>query len=85
MEDIANDLEIAAPRLRDHQPLALPVEQLEAQLGFERLHLMADGALGDAQFLGGAREALATGGSLKSLQSVERRQSARHRRPHEKF
>src|SRR5262249_12508078 len=51
---------------------------LQPELGLERFDLMADGALGDAQFLGRAREALVPGGGFEGLERVERRQAARH-------
>src|SRR6202165_567205 len=62
VESIAHDFEIAAARLRDDEPLSLPVEELQPELGLERLYLMADGTLGDAQFLGGPGEAFMAGG-----------------------
>ena len=34
------------------EPLALAIEEFEAQLRFKRLHLVAHGALRDAQLLG---------------------------------
>src|SRR6266436_6615607 len=54
------------------------IEQLQPELGFECFHLVADGALGDAEFLGGAREALVAGRGFESLERIERRQAARH-------
>jgi hypothetical protein len=81
VERIAYDLQIAAPRLSDHEALALAVEQLHAQLGLERLDLMADGALRHAQLLGCAREALVAGRRLESLERIQRRQMARHKHP----
>src|SRR5215813_10569959 len=39
---------------------------------------MADRGLGDAQLIGGVREAHVTGGGLESTQSVERRQGSLH-------
>src|SRR6266404_2605396 len=57
VESITHDLEIAAPRLCDDQPLSLPVEELQPELGLERFYLMADGTLGDAQVLSSPGEA----------------------------
>src|SRR6516162_1476110 len=78
VESVAHDREIGAACLGDDQPLAFAIEQLQPELGLERLDLMADGALGDAQFLGRAREALVPGRGFESLERVERRQAARH-------
>ena len=71
IERVAHDREIGAPALGDHQPLALAIEQLQAELGLERFHLMADGALRDAELLGGAREALMAGRGLEGLERIE--------------
>src|SRR5262249_15649559 len=79
VESIAHDHEIGATGLGDHQPLSLAIEQLQAEFGLEWLDLMADGALGDAEFLGRAREALVPGRGFESLERIERRQAARHR------
>ena len=49
----------------DGQPLALAVEQLQAEFGLQSLHLMADGTLGDAQFFRGSGEALVSRRGLK--------------------
>src|SRR5262245_51973282 len=81
IEGIAHDREIGAASLGDDEPLVLTIEQLEPELGLERLHLMADRALGDAQLLGGAREALVASRGLERLECIERWQLARHRRP----
>jgi hypothetical protein len=78
IECIAHDNEVGTPGLGDDQPLALAIEELQSELGLERLHLMADRTLGDAEFLGGAREALVAGSGLEGLERVERWQAARH-------
>ena len=80
VEGVANDVEVVAAGLGDDQPLALAIEELEAELGLERLHLVADRALGDAELLRGAGEALVAGGGLEGPERVQRRQPARHRR-----
>ena len=80
VERVADHVEIFAAGLGDHQPLALAIEKLEAELGFERLHLVADRALGDAELLRGPGEALVAGGGLEGPDGVQRRQPARHRR-----
>src|SRR5439155_24776095 len=63
----------------DNQPLPLASEQLDAKLHLQRLHLMAHRALGDAQLLGGAREAHMPGGCLEGLERIELWQAPRHR------
>jgi hypothetical protein len=68
VESVAHDHEIGAACLGDHQPLAFAIEQLQPELGLECFDLMADGALGDAQFLGRAREALVPGRGFESLE-----------------
>lgn len=70
VEGVADNVEV---------PLALAIEELEAELRLWRLHLVADRSLSDEQLLGRAREALMTGRGLEGLQRIERRQSARHR------
>src|SRR5262252_8082732 len=45
VERIAHHHEIGAASLGDHQALPFAVEQLQSELGLERLHLMADRAL----------------------------------------
>ncbi len=78
---IAHDREIDATRLGDHQPLSFAIEELQSELGLECFDLMADGALGDAKLLGGAREAPVARRRLESLERVERWQPAWHRQP----
>src|SRR6188472_1690868 len=79
VEGVTDDNEIGTPGFGDGETLPFTVEQLQPELGFEALYLMADGALGDAELLGGAREALVARRRLERLECVERRQSARHR------
>ena len=81
VEGITHDHEIGASGFGDGETLPFAVEQLQPELGLERLHLMADGALGDAELLGGAGEALVARRCLERLECVERRQPARHRPP----
>src|SRR5262249_45160822 len=78
VESIAHDHEIGAACLGDHQPLPFAIEQLQPELGLECFDLVADRALGDAELLGGAPEALVAGRGFESLERVERRQTARH-------
>ncbi len=78
VECVAHDAQVRAPSFGDDEALALPIEELEAKLRFERLDLVADRALRHAQLLGGAREALMARGGLESLEGVQRWQAARH-------
>jgi len=65
IERVADDREILARRLSDLEPLMLAVEQLDAELLLERLHLVAYRALRDGKFLGGTREAFVPRGGLE--------------------
>ena len=78
IERVADYGEILAARFGDDEPLALAIKELEPELGFERLHLLAHRSRRHEQLFGGAREALATRRSLEGLDGVERRQAARH-------
>ena len=79
IQRIADDREIFAAGLGDDKPLPLAIEQLETERFFQRLDLLADGALGDVQLFRRAREAFAARRSLEGLEGIERRQAARHR------
>ena len=80
VERVADHAEIFATGVGDDQPLALAIEKLDAERRFQRLDLMADGALGDAQLFGRAREAFAARRGLEGLERVERWQLAGHAR-----
>ncbi len=54
-------------------------EQRHAKVGFQRLDLPADGAMGEVQFAGGVGEAQALGRDLEGRQRLQRRQAAAHR------
>src|SRR6476646_988690 len=73
VEGIAHHNEIGAPGLGDGETLPFAVEQLQPELGLERLHLMADVALGYAELLGGTGEAFVARRRLESLQCVKGR------------
>ncbi len=75
---IAHHNKIVASHLGDDEPPRLAIEELEAQLCFERFHLMADSPLCDAELFSRASKALVPGGSLKGFERIQRRQSARH-------
>lgn len=60
------------------RPCVPAVEQAQAEARLQCLDLVADGALGDAELLGGAREALVPRGGLEGLQRIQRRQATRH-------
>src|SRR6516165_7902515 len=81
IESIAQDYEVFAPGLGDHESLALPIEELEAELQFQGLNLVAHRTLGDEQLLGRPREAFMARGSLEGLEGVEGRQAPKHRPP----
>src|SRR6516165_6879520 len=75
---LAHNRQIIAPGIGDDQPLPLAIEELDAELRLQCLHLMAYGALCDAQLLGGAGEADVSGSGLKSLERVQLWQASRH-------
>src|SRR5215470_13736184 len=54
---VANNCQVIAPGIGNNEPLPLAIEEFDPELRFQRLHLMAHGALRDAQFLSGACEA----------------------------
>src|SRR6516164_7439280 len=68
---VAHNRQIIAPGIGDDQPLHLAIEELNADLRFKRLYLMAHGALRDAQLLGGACKTNVPGSGLESLERVE--------------
>src|SRR5215469_4980798 len=75
---VAHNYQIIASGIGDDQPLLLAIEELDAELRLQRLHLMTDGALRDAQLLGGACEADVPGGGLKCLKRVQLWQPSWH-------
>src|SRR5690349_12183775 len=79
VQRVAHDQEIVAAGLRDDEPLALAVEQLDAKPVLQTFHLLAHCTLSDAQLLGSTRKALVPGRSLEGLQIVEWRQAWSHR------
>src|SRR5581483_1298676 len=79
IEGVPQRGQVLAARLGDDEPLALAIEELDAELQLQGLDLMADGALRHAQLLGGAREALVARGRLEGPERIERRKPARHR------
>ena len=80
VERFANDDEIVSACLGDLEALALADEQLYAELCFQRLHLLADRALGDVKLLRRPSEALVASGGLERPESIEWWQLAWHRR-----
>jgi hypothetical protein len=78
IQRVADHSKIFAAGLGNHQPLALAIEQLDAERALQRLDLMADGALGDAQFFRRPGEALAPRRRLEGFQCVQRGQAAQH-------
>src|SRR5262249_33263578 len=79
VERIADDIEVLATSLRDHQTLTFTIEELDSELGLKGLDLLADRALGDAELARRLGEALVAGRSLEGSDCIERRQPARHR------
>jgi len=78
IERIAHDGKVVAAGIGDDQPLPLAVEQLDAELGFQRFNLMTHRALRDAKLLGGAGEADMPGRGLEGFECVELWQAPRH-------
>ena len=72
VQRIADDGQIVAARFGDDEALAFTVEQLDGELGFERLDLMADRSLRHAKLVGRPRETLMPRGGLEGLQGIER-------------
>src|SRR5215204_2535631 len=70
VEGVAQHGEIIAPGLGDDEPLALAIEELEAERRLERLDLMAHRALRDAKLLRRPGETLLTGRNPQSLERI---------------
>src|SRR4026209_967357 len=68
IEGVAQDREVLPTCVGDDQTLAFAVEELDSEFEFQSLHLMADGALGDKQFLGRPRKTLVSGSGLEGFQ-----------------
>ena len=66
-QGVAHHLEIAAAGFGDDKALALAVEQLQAKLGLEPLHLMTDCALRHRQLVRRLGEALVPRGGFERL------------------
>jgi hypothetical protein len=78
VERIPHGRQIAAARLGNDEPLPLPIEELEPELGFEGFDLVAHRALGDAKLIRRAREAFMACGGFECLKGIQRRQAAWH-------
>src|SRR5215469_2385318 len=78
VERLADNDEIIPAGRGDLEALALAAEKPDAELGLERLDLLAHGALGDVKLLGRAGEAFVSCSGLERPEGVERRQPARH-------
>ncbi len=76
VEGIAQHLQIGETGSRDVQLLPFPIEQPDAQLEFERFHLMAYRALRHGQLFRRLSEALMTCRRLEGFEGIERWQSA---------
>src|SRR3954451_23164885 len=79
VEGVAQHGEIIAPGLGDDEPLALAIEQLEAERLLERLDLVAHRPWRDAKLVRRPGEALMARRSLEGLERIERREAAKHR------
>ena len=79
VQRVAHDVEIVLARFGDDEALAFAIEELDGKFGFERLHLMAHCALGDAQLFGRARKALMPRRGLEGFQGIQWRQTWAHR------
>src|SRR5262249_35351675 len=78
VERVADDGEILAAALGDHQPLTLAVEELDAELLLQRLDLVAERAMRDAELLGRARKTFVARRGLEGAKRIERGQSPEH-------
>ena len=63
---------IALAARRQRHALADAFEQVEAEIAFEQAQLMADGAAGQVQFVGGAPHAAMTGEAVERTQRLGR-------------
>src|ERR1700758_4602613 len=81
VECISDNGKVVATSIRDQQALTLSIEQLDAEFGFKRLHLMTYGALRDTELLCGTRETLMARGGLIGFEGVEWWQTAQHDPP----
>src|SRR6516225_12035685 len=80
VEGIAYHSKIVAARASDEEAVALAVEQPDAKLSLQRLHLVANRSLSDTQLLRGAREALMPSCCVKESERVKRRKRTAHDR-----
>ena len=67
-----------AARLGQFHTATAAVEQRNAQFALQRLHLMADRAMRDMQFGGGAGEVAVPRGGLEGAECMQRWQAVRH-------
>ena len=79
VEDALDVGVVAAPALVEADPAVEAVEQGGAEMDFEHADAVGDGGGGDAEFLGGAHEALVPGGGIEEAQAIERRQGTHGR------
>lgn len=66
---------IAAPRLGQRKAPVLAQEKLQAKLRLKPAHLLGDGTLRHAQFLGGKAKVQMAGRNLEGAQAVQRRKA----------
>ena len=66
---------VRAASLGQHDAAALPFEQLDGQVRFQRLHLMAHRAVRHAELVRRLRHAAVVGDGLEGAEHLERRQA----------
>ena len=67
------------PLRRDLDARAVALEQSTAEVLLQRFDVLADGARGEMQLLGGQRERAGAGGAFEGAQGVKRRKGTGHR------
>jgi hypothetical protein len=77
----AYNVKIFAPSNRDDEALPLALEQLDAELGFQRLDPLADGTLRDREFLCGASKAFVPRRDLECFERAQGWQLTPHGGP----
>jgi hypothetical protein len=76
---VAHDCQVISACFRNDETLALSIEKFDRQFSFERLDLVADGALRDTELFRGAGETLMPSRGFESFESVQRRKAWAHR------
>jgi hypothetical protein len=79
IKGISESHEIFSSGVGDDQALALAIEELEPELLFQCLDLVADCTLRNKQLFGRPGEALVTGRGLEGLEGIQWRKAPEHR------